>query len=94
MPFCTPYLQAVDKPMDWISAMNYCWQDEAQLASMESTDEMFRVRKLFQAHFQPKVDPVGSTLPTGADLLTSGMFFEEIQNWFWTGSSESHMTRV
>lgn len=80
--------KAVEEPMDWISAMNYCWQEEAQLASMETMDEMIRVRRIYQNNFQPKVDPAGSTLPTGADLLTSGMYFEEIQNWFWTGSSK------
>jgi len=82
----------VSEPADWVSAMAACTSEEAQLASFETDIEMERVRDLFQQDFQPKAVPVSEgnkALPRGVDFLTSGMFFDEVQNWYWTASNRS-----
>ena len=48
----------------------------------------------YKADFEPKIaaleEPEGKdALPRGLDFLTSGMFFDEVQNWFWVAASEN-----
>lgn len=98
--FYSCYKMVSDEPTDFVTANAHCMRDEAQLASFESEEEMLRVRDLFQLDFQPKdVEVVAGkqarALPQGIDFLTSAMYFDEVQNWFWLGSSEcQEITRV
>lgn len=81
----------VTEPMDWISAMQYCFEEEAQLVSFEDTHEMGRVTQVFRSvivnNDGPDVKPAEKII-VHKNIMTSGMFFDENWQWYWTGSSE------
>ena len=67
------YKLVYDDKSNWLESTHKCWDEEAQLVSLEVADEMPRV--------------AGLRKNSGAlNVLTSAMRFSD--GWYWVGSSE------
>ena len=71
--FCSCYKLVYDDKSNWLDSTHKCWDDEAQLVSLEVQAEMPRVADLRK---------------NSGDLsiLTSAMRFSD--GWYWVGSSK------
>ena len=72
-PLCSCYKLVYDDKSNWLDSTHKCWDDEAQLVSLEVADEMPMVAALRK---------------NSGDLnvLTSAMRFSD--GWYWVGSSK------
>lgn len=89
----------VEEVTDWLSAMHFCWEEEAQLASFEDGLELNRIL----AHYRYKLteaegassDNSNVDSPTAIDrfdtydFFTSGMYFRDNANWYWLSANRS-----
>ena len=67
------YKLVYDDKSNWLDSTHKCWDEEAQLVSLEVADEMPRV--------------AGMRKNSGAlNVLTSAMRFSD--GWYWVGSSK------
>ena len=65
-----------DDKSNWLDSTHKCWDEEAQLVSLEVSDEMPRV--------------AGLRKNSGAlNILTSAMRFSD--GWYWVGTSKSEV---
>ena len=77
--FCSCSKLVYDDKSNWLDSTHKCWDDEAQLVSLEVQAEMPRVADLRK---------------NSGDLsiLTSAMRFSD--GWYWVGSSKSNMDTI
>jgi hypothetical protein len=73
----------------WLSAMHACWDDDAQLVSFEDVQEMQRVTRAFFGYNSDDDKKPDGSEKLHMDALTSGMFFEDKNQWYWIGANAS-----
>ncbi len=79
----------------WLSAMNQCWAEDAQLASLEDPVEMSRVLGTYKTKVLAASAGGGAIQTSHAlDVFTSGMLFSGVNQWYWVGSSKCPLSDV